>query len=57
MDEAAFQSKKHLGMSFDDKYASLLEALLEEPEYQIFHSVIGSMLKNRIRIEQEAFIL
>jgi len=57
MDEAAFRSKKHLGMSFDDKYASSLEALLEKPEYKIFHSVIGSMLKYRIRIEQEAFIL
>lgn len=57
MDEEAFLSKKHMGMSFDDKYASLLVALLEKPEYGIFHPVIKTMLQERIRIEQEAFIL
>ena len=56
MDEAAFVSARQKGMVFDDKYALLLEGLLEKPEYSVFHPVINIMLKERVRIEQEAFI-
>ena len=56
MDEKAFISIKLKGMEFEFKYASLLEELLGKPEYKIFHPVIKLMLKDRIRIEQEAFI-
>lgn len=57
MDETAFTAIKHKGMTFDEKYASLLGELMEKPEYGIFHPVIRMMLRERIRIEQEAFIL
>lgn len=57
MDETAFTAVKHMGMHFDEKYASLLKKSLEKPEYGIFHPVIRMMLQDEIRIEQEAFLL
>lgn len=56
MDEEAFTLKVHRGMSFDGRYALLLEELLKKPEYKIFHPVIKLMLQNRLRIEQEVYI-
>lgn len=39
---------------FDDSYAIKLEALLKDEKYACFHSVIIYMLKQRIKLEQEA---
>lgn len=56
MDEEAFALKAQMGMSFDDRYALLLEELLKKPEYKIFHPVVKLMVQKRLRIEQEVFV-
>jgi hypothetical protein len=57
MDRAALESMREHAVSFDDKYAAKLEKLLAEDDLQVFRDVILYMLENRIRLEQEAFLM
>lgn len=40
----------------DDSYRKMLEKLLQEDEYQMFHDVIRYMLNKNVRLEQEVLI-
>jgi len=56
MDVDAFMSMKRFWQAFDSKYAQALEKLLNDEEYQEFHQLIQVMLKEKARVEQEAFL-
>ncbi len=47
---------KHLtyGQPLDEHYCRKLAALLDNPDLEVFHSLIRLMLKHKLRIEQEA---
>lgn len=57
MDKDALLSKKKYWQPFNEKYGKELEKLLSDPDYQEFFEVITIMLKERVRLEQEAFLL
>ena len=40
-----------------ETYLKTLEKMEQDPEYAVFHAVIGMMRKERIRLEQEQMIL
>jgi hypothetical protein len=54
--EALLSQKQHWA-SFNEKYGEELEKLLGLPEYAEFHDVIGVMLVEKAKLEQEAFLL
>lgn len=56
MDREAFLSKKEYWMRFDEKYGAALEEMLGKHEFLEFHDVIEIMLKEKARLEQEAFL-
>lgn len=56
MDREAFLSKKEYWMSFDEKYGAALEEMLGKHEFLEFHDVMEIMLKEKARLEQEAFL-
>ena len=56
MDRAAFLSKAHYWIRFDEKYGSMLEEMLSKGDFQEFREVITEMLKVRAKLEQEAFL-
>ncbi|MBM7583207.1 hypothetical protein JOD02_002085 [Caldicoprobacter guelmensis] len=56
MDVDAFTSVKRFWQSFDEKYAQALQKLLYDPDYSEFHPLIKVMLKEKARVEQEAFL-
>lgn len=56
MDKAAFLSKKQYWITFNQKYGSVLEAMLGKNEFFEFHDLISIMLEVRSRLEQEAFL-
>ncbi len=57
MDRTALETMREHAVRFDDKYAAKLAELLADDGYKVFHDVIGYMLENRIRLEQEVFLL
>lgn len=57
MDRAALEAMRRYAVSFDDKYAAKLEKLLAHDDLEAFREVILYMLENRVRLEQEAFLL
>lgn len=56
MDKEAFLSRKRYWTTFDEKYGSVLEGMLEKKEFLEFHDVISKMLEVRSKLEQEAFL-
>ena len=56
MDVESFIAMKSFWQAFDDKYAKALEKLLNQKDYLDFHDLIRLMLKERARLEQEAFL-
>lgn len=47
----------HLGQPLDKTYLTKLAALLDDPAYALFHSLIRLMLEKKVRVEQEAVSL
>ena len=56
MDIETYGKYKKYGTDFDEKYAQILQGMLADEQYKVFHSVILHMLDDRIRIEQEIMI-
>ncbi len=57
MDREAFISKKYYWMTFDEKYSNILKEMMGKEDFKEFHNVIELMLKEKARLEQEAFLL
>jgi hypothetical protein len=57
MDRDALISQRQHWVSFGEKYEAELEKLLGLPEYAQFHSVIQLMIGEKVKLEQEAFLL
>lgn len=53
MDRNTYLQHLSYGVSFDAGYRKKLAALLDKPEYELFHEVIREMLAKGKRIEQE----
>lgn len=54
MDIQTYLRYCHRGQPLGESYLNKLAALLEKPDYKIFHPLIVLMLEKKIRIEQEA---
>ncbi|MCR4443432.1 MAG: DUF2220 family protein [Peptococcaceae bacterium] len=57
MDREAFLSQRQHWSSIDQKYGAELEKLLKREDYGEFHDVIRLMLAEKVRLEQEAFLV
>lgn len=57
MDVVTYEANLDLGSPFNNDYAMQLTDLLGNPQYIAWEELIQSMLKHRIRIEQETIIL
>lgn len=57
MDVETFQTYSKFGMGFSDEYAKKLENLLNDPTYSEWYRLIGEMLVNRRRVEQEGLVM
>ena len=57
MDVQALYSKKSYWKTMNQSYIEKLNQLKQESQYEIFYEVIDEMLKNKCKLEQEAFII
>ena len=58
MDRFALEQYRKAAMRITSpSYLKTLEKLEKDPEYACFHEVIGKMLEEKIRLEQEAMIV
>lgn len=57
MDISTYESNLELGTSFSEDYSNKLVALLENPQYSAWDQLIRTMLRHKIKIEQEVIVL
>ena len=53
MDEQILEQYKDRGIPIKDSYLAKVEALLDDPRFSSWENVLRTMLKHRIRLEQE----
>ena len=54
MDLSTYRKCLHRGRPLGKAYLDKLAALLDDPEYKVFHPLIALMLEKKVRVEQEA---
>ena len=52
-----YEAFKRSGVKFDAEYGGLLSAMRDDSRYEVFYDVIGSMLRDGIKIEQETMVV
>ena len=54
MDVDTYLKHLEMGRAVDEEYCRKLEALLQDPEFEVFHSLIREIIYHRACLEQEA---
>ena len=57
MDENIYNKYLEYGMQFSPEYANKLTALLNDDSYDLWHTLIEALLRNKIRLEQEGLVI